>query len=95
MFERLEVAGLQISVEGAVAAHLQGLVKLDVRIAATPRSGDPALAFHLEPIDGERALPWKVHGTVAFIPRLLINQSPAPMSTLWPLAETSMVTLSR
>ncbi len=78
VFERLEVAGLQISIEGAVAAHLQGLVKQERQVAATPCGGDPALVFHLEPIDGEGALSLEGHGTVALHPQAFDKPVPCP-----------------
>ncbi|MNZ47044.1 hypothetical protein D3C78_647470 [compost metagenome] len=45
--ERLEVAGLQIAVDGGIADHLQRLMELDGQIAAITRRRDLALPPHL------------------------------------------------
>ncbi|MNT98154.1 hypothetical protein D3C72_2406750 [compost metagenome] len=47
MLEGLDVIGLQIAIDDAVVAHLQGLMQFEGQIAATARRRDLALSLHI------------------------------------------------
>ncbi|MNH41063.1 hypothetical protein D3C79_1024880 [compost metagenome] len=47
MLEGLDVICLQVAIDDAVAAHLQGLMQFEGQIAATARRRDLALSLHI------------------------------------------------